>query len=103
MTRVGRVGSSRPEAVVTTMVAVPSPQLKRDASLTVVVFGRVGYTRSASDASAFDAELACWHWAPPILAVVAGAVGGYAAGHFGGRWLARPRRAPDAEPDRRER
>ncbi|MGL6075519.1 MAG: hypothetical protein ACRC8S_15300 [Fimbriiglobus sp.] len=61
------VTSDGPNAVVNTSVMSWSPEMKRDASLTVWFFGWEAYTRTAADASAFQAELMVWKWGIPLL------------------------------------
>jgi hypothetical protein len=50
------------------------------ATLVVVFFDRIGYTRSASDPRAFDLEVAFWTAMPPIVCVLSGACLGWFLG-----------------------
>ncbi len=74
------------EAAVMTVVVIPSQRVKTDASLSVVFFGRVGYSRTAPVASGFAAELIFWRWVPPAFAILAGAAGGGIFSHLLSRW-----------------
>jgi hypothetical protein len=83
--------SDGPEAAVTTVVVIPSYQVKTDASLSVIFFGRAGYTRTASDESDFAAELIFWTWAPLAFAILAGASVCGIGSHLLSRWRRRTR------------
>ena len=69
---------------------LPGPQPAP--TLTVVFFGRFSYSRTAADPAAFNAEIMIWQFAPLVLAVLIGALGGGLAGHLAGRWIQRRRR-----------
>lgn len=66
------------------------PPLQRSvAILTVTIFRRFTYTRTAATASAFDAEILFWGIAPLALSGLLGALLGGFAGYTAGRWLPR--------------
>ena len=60
-----------------------------NATLEVVFFERFRYTRTSPETAVFRMEVAFWTWAPPILPVIGGVVGGGLVGYLTGRWLKR--------------
>jgi hypothetical protein len=62
-----------------------------EATLSVMFFGRFGYTRSAPDPAAFNAEVMFWQLAPLIVAILGGALCGGLIAYLLSRWLHRVR------------
>src|SRR5262249_24768023 len=92
---VGFLAANEPPNPAVLTVVSGNSRSGMNATLDVVFFGWVGYIRTSPNPGSFDAEVAFWFWAPPILAVLGGALAGGIAGHSLDRSLRSRAHAPE--------